>query len=66
MLYAVTFYDIDKVAVSTSAYVVEGNGYYDAMKRLEKALGYKPWKSRRFLIEKVDDFVFIGLDSEAS
>lgn len=57
MLYAVMFYDIDKVAVSTSAYVVEGDGYYNAMKCLEAALGYKPWEDH-YMIEQVDGLIF--------
>lgn len=57
MLYAVMFYDIDKVAVSTSAYVVEGDGYYNAMKCLEAALGYKPWEGH-YMIEQVDGLIF--------
>lgn len=58
MLYAIIFYDIDKVAVSTSAYVVEGDGYYNAMKCLEAALGYKPWEYHYYMIEQVDGFIF--------
>lgn len=63
MMYAVMFYNHDChtqdiIVRPEMTYVVEGDGYYDAMKRLEVALGYKPWKTHHYFIEEVDGFIF--------